>query len=39
MVEVMAAVKHHAVRLRNFRLRPPSLEEVFISLTGRSLRE
>lgn len=37
--EVMAVVKSRNINLRNFRLRNTSLEDVFINLTGRRLRE
>jgi ABC-2 type transport system ATP-binding protein len=36
---VMSAVKKKKIKLVNFRMRKTSLEDVFISLTGRGLRE
>jgi ABC-2 type transport system ATP-binding protein len=37
--EVMNVVKTNNIGLRNFRVRSTSLEDVFINLTGRRLRE
>jgi ABC-2 type transport system ATP-binding protein len=39
LAAVMSAVKKKKVKLVNFRMRKTSLEDVFISLTGRGLRE
>jgi ABC-2 type transport system ATP-binding protein len=37
--EIMNVIKSRAVKLRSFRMRSTSLEDVFIHLTGRRLRE
>jgi len=36
---ILSVVREHNVRVNNLRLRKNSLEDIFISLTGRSLRE
>lgn len=38
MIEVMSVVKERSIRLRHVGMRSTSLEDVFIHLTGRSLR-
>lgn len=39
ILEVMTIVKSNNIVLRNFKMRSASLEDVFINLTGRRLRE
>jgi ABC-2 type transport system ATP-binding protein len=39
MLEVMTVVKNRGIGLRDFRMRASSLEDVFINLTGRRIRE
>jgi ABC-2 type transport system ATP-binding protein len=36
---ILSVVREHNVKVNNLRLRKNSLEDIFISLTGRSLRE
>jgi ABC-2 type transport system ATP-binding protein len=39
MTSLLDAVKVNQIQIENLRLRKNSLEDVFINLTGRSLRE
>lgn len=36
---ILGVVREHNIKVDNIRLRKSSLEDIFISLTGRSLRE